>query len=251
MIDPEQQKQVDNYIRQLEMQNQDLEAQQHETARGVNSIFQTADNENIIQWQLDLAEQLDNIGHSLRGHVIGVDEETGGSCWKDPEDRADVLFTEYGVQEFLRYLLQYLNKNTILSNYDEETINLKVYDAGYILGDLVFTRYEKFFHTSSREDILIEFPELNNEPREIRERVIRGLQHDEIKEKMKHFETAIKPLIDAIHSSYLRALHGGERESLRSARILTQTESPMSMGNPMQQMIPQKKFHLLNPTTWF
>ena len=235
------QEQVNDYIKDIERKNQEQEQQLHDTSRGVNSIFQGAENENIIQWQLDLQEQLENIGHSLRGHVIGENEE-GVSCWKEATDKRDIIFTEYGVQEILRYLLQYLNKNTILSNYDEPTINLKVYDAGYELLDLIFTRYEKFFYVTPVEDLIKENPEIT-----IGE--VEDIQMEEMKQKQKHFASSTKPVIDAIHSAFLRALNGGERDSLRSARLLTQSETPM--GNVgMSSQIPQQKKSWWKPTTW-
>jgi hypothetical protein len=229
-----------NQIQKLEIENQEQQQQLHDTSRSVNSIFQSPENENIIQWQLDLQEQLDNIGHSLRGHVI-LPDENGVPCWQEPTDKSNVIFTEYGVQEILRYLLQYLNKNTILSNYDEKTIEFKVYDAGYALVDLVFVRYEKFFYLTPAEDLI-------KDNWDITIGEVEDIQRDERKEKMKHFETSIKPVIDAIHSAFLRALNGGERNSLRSARLLTQTENPTNMMPSMQM---QQKRKLLSPTTWF
>ena len=242
MTDQQQQVQegVNAYIKEIERKNQEQEGQLHDTSRTVNSIFQSPENENIIQWQLDLQEQLDNIGHSLRGHVIGENEE-GISCWKEATDKRDIIFTEYGVQEILRYLLQYLNKNTILSNYSEPTIDLKVYDSGYALGDLVFTRYEKFFYITPVEDLI-------KDNSEVTVGEVEDIQDEEMKQKIKHFETSIKPVIDSIHSAFLRALNGGERDSLKTARLLTQTETPM--GNMNMPQIPQQKKTWWKPTTW-
>jgi len=240
----EQQQEVNDYVADVVRQKEDMTSAAHEMGKGINSIFQGPENENIIQWQLDLQEQLDNIGHSLRGHVIGTSED-GVPCWKEPEDKTDVIFTEYAVQEILRYLVQYLNKNTILSNYDEETINKKVYDAGNELVDLIFLRYEKMFYVTPKEELLKLDPDLTEDE-------IKFIQFEERKEKQKHFAITARPIIDAIHSAYLRALNGGERESLRSARILTQTENPMMAGMTQQPMVqPHKKFSLLKPTSWF
>ncbi len=245
MLTPEQTQEVGNYVRNLEIERDDAIDNASTATRNVNSIFQSPENENIIQWQLDLQEQLENIGHSLRGHVISTDKD-GNPTWKEPQKKEDIIFTEYGVQEILRFLLQYLNKNTILSNYSEEIINYKVHDAGLVLVDLIFNRYEKFFYVSSKEELLKEDPDLS-------EYEIKKIQHDERREKMKHFESSVRPVIDAIHSSYLRALNGGERESLRSARILTQTQNPdmNRMGMGMISTSPQTKRSLLKPSTWF
>jgi len=60
-----------------------------------------------------------------------------------------------------------------------------------------------------------------------------------MKQKIKHLASSIKPVVDAIHSAFLRALNGGERNSLRSARLLTQSETPM--GNMNMPQIPQQK----------
>lgn len=234
------QEQVNAYIKEIERKNQEQEQQLHDTSRSVNSIFQGPENENIIQWQLDLQEQLENIGHSLRGHVIGENKE-GVTCWQEATDKKDIIFTEYGVQEILRYLLQYLNKNTILSNYDEPTINLKVYDAGYVLTDLIFTRYEKFFYITPVEELIEENPEIT-----VGE--VEDIQDEEMKQKQKHLESSIKPIVDAIHSAFLRALNGGERDSLRSARLLTQSETPT--GNMGMPQISQQKKTWWKPTTW-
>ena len=242
MIDQQTQiqEQVNNYIKEIERKNQEQEGQLHDISRGVSSVFQGPENENIIQWQLDLQEQLENIGHSLRGHVIREDDD-GVSCWKEATDKRDIIFTEYGVQEILRYLLQYLNKNTILSNYDEPTIDLKVFDAGYELTDLIFTRYEKFFYITPVEELI-------KQNHEITVGEVEDLQADEMKQKIKHFSSSIKPIIDAIHSAFLRALNGGERDSLRSARLLTQSETPM--GNMNMPQISQQKKTWWKPTTW-
>ena len=40
----------------------------------------------------------------------------------------------------------------------------------------------------------------------------------------------IRELVDAVHSSFLRALNGGERDSLRQARQITQSENLMGQG---------------------
>ncbi len=77
------------------------------------------------------------------------------------------------------------------------------------------------------------------------------IQADERKEKLKHYESSLRPVIDAIHSAYLRALNGGERESLRSARILTQTENPNVMNQGMSMLPQQQKKSIFKPTTWF
>ncbi len=60
----------------------------------------------------------------------------------------------------------------------------------------------------------------------------------------------VQELVDTIHSAYLRALGGGERDSLRTARHVAQTENPSLNSMPYSPATSQRKFSLLKPTTW-
>lgn len=199
-------------------------------AGSVNSMFLGRENTNLIEFQLELDNLLERIDHLLRGHILQFDKD-GNILWKEPENESYKIFNEYGVQEILRVLSMYLNRNTILSNFDEETINFKVYDFSIELTDLIFSKYEEMFYT----------PE--------------GLTQDEIdesrKSKIKLYMMIVRELVDAVHSAFNRALRGGERESLRSARMVTQNEAGqmMPMVSPMQQQ--QQKFSVIRPSTWF
>jgi len=65
-------------------------------------------------------------------------------------------------------------------------------------------------------------------------------------EKRKLYPIICRELVDVVHSSYLRALHGGERESLREARQVTQTDN--AMGNTIINTQPQMRTRgILNP----
>ena len=72
---------------------------------------------------------------------------------------------------------------------------------------------------------------------------------DHVAQKIKMYPIIVRELIDAVHSAYLRAYRGGERESLRTARTVTQSE-PLYGNNPNSQGIGQNKFKLYNPSTW-
>ncbi len=183
-----------------------------------NSLFNAADNENLITWQLELDNILERIDHLLRGHSLKFDND-GNLKWEEPKDKSLVVFNEYGVQEILRILSMYLNRNTILSNYDEETINWKIFDIGQEITDLIYMKYEKM-----------------------------GLDN---KDKIKLYPIIVRQLVDTIHSAYLRSLNGGERESLRTARTVTQTE-PLNQQMPMSPMgnNQQRSFSFFKPTTW-
>ena len=60
-------------------------------------------------------------------------------------------------------------------------------------------------------------------------------------------------IINTVEASYNRSLNGGERESLRTARTVTQSEPLGSFGQQNMQQIPQfgsqKQFSIFKPTT--
>lgn len=170
--------------------------------------------DNLIKWQLELDSILERVEHILRG-----DKPTminGNMVFTPPTNDDDRIFNDYGVAEIMRILSMYLNRNTILSNYDEETINWKVLDFGYEVSDLIFLKYEEM-----------------------------GL---DTLEKRKRYPMIVRELVDSVHSSFLRALNGGERDSLRQARSITQNENIMGQGMGMMPMgFQAKERSLLNP----
>lgn len=162
------------------------------------SMFSYNPNENMIKWQLELNEILERIEHVLRGDR--VEYRDGHSIWvKIDEDDPDRLLNDFGVQEVLRILSMYLNRNTILGNYTEQEVYDKVFDFGDRLNTLFYTKYEKI-----------------------------GLNTFE---KRKNFEMLWGMLVDVVHSAYSRAIGGQERSSLREARQLQQMEQVNTSPN--------------------
>ena len=84
-------------------------------AMSQQSMFSYNPNDNMIKWQLELNEILERIEHVLRGDQVKY--EGGHQIWvKLDEDHKDRLLNDNGVQEVLRILSMYLNRNTILGN---------------------------------------------------------------------------------------------------------------------------------------
>ncbi len=211
-----------------QMQEANLRASESHKALSSNGM-QNFQEQNLIEWQLDLSKELELIGHQLRGHVVDRDNE-GNEYWADPMttvkgveivDDERKLLNERGAQEVEKIIRNYLNRNTLLSNYDMKTINQRMLQFSERLRRFIFLNYEEF-----------------------------GLTTDY---KMKHFEMIVMNITDMVESAFLRALGGGERESLRTARQVFQTETPgkqmpypgMNMGGGQKQ---SKRWY--NPTTW-
>ncbi len=209
------------YIEKLE-QEIDLQAQNNQAVQQAyaSNIFDPTENENLIKWQLSIKDELTRIEHLLRKHVPKVDKD-GNEYYAEP-DPENQIFNETGVNEILIILSWYLNKNIILSNFSEEQIAMRMHQLGNYLTDFIFNNYENF-----------------------------GMDN---KEKIKHYPMIVMNIINTVEAAYNRSLNGGERESLRTARTVTQTEPIGGYGQQqfphMQGAAPQSKFSLFKPTTW-
>ena len=209
---------------------------------------------SMIKEQLDLGDELERIDYLLRGYTL----EEGR--WVKPNDNRMVVFSDYGVHLIRNTIAWYLNKNTLLSNYDEQTILDKMFDFSNDLADTIFMEYEKVFQYPSTEEC-IKLLEQRIEKRaeltqyamklvgnivdietiketkikEIDTRIeeeLEKIKQQVIKEKLKRFLLIMRTVQDAIHSTYLRALHGTERSSLRRHMSVTETKG---MGSPQPQ----------------
>lgn len=210
------QEEINEYIEGMENEMQELNKQKRQLSKAQLSLFGTPDDDNLIKWQLDLREDLDRIYHLLKGDIVKEDEK-GNIHYIEPDDEDLKPFNEFGVQLLMNIMSFYLNRNTILSNYDEDTINWKVKDFGYEITDLIFIRYEEM-----------------------------GM---DTLDKRKMYPMIVRELVDSVHSAYLRALNGGERDSLRTARMVTQTDNMRVMQQ--YPTVSQPKPSKLNPLNWF
>jgi len=77
---------------------------------------------------------------------------------------------------------------------------------------------------------------------------IEGIQEDYRKEKIKMLPLIHQAIVNTVHSSYLRAWRGGERESLRTARTVTQSEPIANRYLSTPPMQPRK--FSINPLKW-
>lgn len=188
--------------------------QQQEIAGG-DSIYGGQDeNQNLIQYQLDIKEELEDIEHLLRGQTVKTDQQ-GNKKWVDPTNAGDVLLNERGVQEILKILRMYLNKNILLSNFDEDTINMRVKQFSLRLMRNIFMNYDEYGMTTEY--------------------------------KTRQFEMIVMNITDMVEAAYFRALGGQERESLRKSMNVLQHENPSQQQFYPQPQAPKSKW---NPLSW-
>lgn len=206
------------------------------------SGFSPNRDQNIIQARLDPKEILDRIYHLLSSHKLEVVDKK--EKWVNPKDDRSKIFTDYGVEQIMNVLSFYINPYTILSNYDEVTIIWKMKDLGIELSDFIFNRCEHFFYYPTPEELFDKYWPIYNSnsfeqitEEELYNKCVQWSMQ-ELQSKFRHFPIIVTAILDLVHSTYLRALNGKERESL--SKIIHVNENTQT---PMQQ--PKKRGGIL------
>lgn len=181
------------------------------------SSFSARQTDDIVKWQLELNDILERAEHILRGDIPKF--ENGNIIWTENPDPDNNPLNNVGVQEVMKILSMYINRNTILSDYSNEEINFKVYDFGRAVNNLIFMRDSEY-----------------------------GMDTDE---KRKNYEMLVTELKDIVHSAYKRALDGAEKRSLREMINVSQaTSTSAQLGGGLtinNQGQAVKERGLLNP----
>lgn len=169
---------------------------------------------NLIEYQLDTQSMLERIEHFLRSDLLIIDDQ-GNEIWTKQKDPNKILFNDYGVNAIMSIIANYIDKNTILSYYDELRINEILADLGDELSNFIFCNYEKM-----------------------------GMDTEF---KKTRFPLSVITILHSIESTYRRALRGKASEDLNTSKIFTQSD--LLTNRPLQNPI-KKSFNLLKPSTW-
>jgi hypothetical protein len=243
-------------------------AQNSEINMAQQSIAMQEQDRSTIKDQLDLSEELDTIEQLLRGRVL-KDDGSGNRVWTDAVDKDMVILSEYGIYLIMNTLMFYVQKNTLLSNYDEDTINKKMMDFSNDLADTIFMEYEKVFNKPTFEEckevlmgriddrvnlreFALELTGKKPDKQKLKEGFIKEIENtidleiqmikeQIMKNKLKRFLIIMREIQDVVHSTYLRAYAGQERKTLRQHIHISENI------NPRPSPPTNKK---LNPLNW-
>ncbi len=277
---------TENYLRSMELnlENERAKSLQHQRDYNQASVFSGINDQNLIQWQLDLSVELDRIVHLLQGERVVADSQ-GNEKWDKPRDPSSRVLTDHGVDVVSNIISFLINKNVILSNFSETEISGKMLDFGQELAETIYLSYEKIFYKPPVEDLIERDMQIvllleNNINKELptnsgtlyqmlKEKYdsvtitkIRTLQSRTIKDYEEEANSAYEhnkskyPLlcnliIQSVHATYNRAWKGGERLSLHTARHVSETINPVSsMGGHLPQVNQQRRASMFKPWTW-
>lgn len=220
----------------------------HNGAAQRNNSYNIPQQENLVELQLNPEKILETIKNSIASAKLVI--EDGNEFWVEPDDDRLKIFSEYGIHLIMNLLRLYVNPNTLLSNYNPEQVNWKVRDFGIELADLIFNRYEVFFYYPSPEELYEKYRliaikhNLQMTEQELYTKCVQWSK-EELQSKFRHYPSICLGIIDVVHSTYLRALNGEERESMRKFMHVSQNVMP----NPNLQNKPTS-FNIFKPKTW-
>ena len=181
------------------------------------SSFSSKSEDNIVRWQLELNDILERAEHILRGDIPKFKD--GHTIWSDNPHPENNPLNAVGVQEIMKILALYVNRNKVLADYTNDEINIKVFDFGRAVNNLIFMRDYEF-----------------------------GMDTEE---KRKNYEMLVTEMKDIVHDTYKRALDGAEKRSLREMITVSQatsTSAQLGQGYGMnEQGQVSKERGLLNP----
>lgn len=223
----------------------------------VQHLFEQKEK-GLAEEQLDVEVIIDNIYNLLKGKEFK--EVDGVKRWVEPEKRSKTL-SDWGVHRIMQAVRFHINKNNLLSNYNEDQINRLMLRFTNELNDLVLLKYEKLFQTPSFEECkeilqgriserakLRKFvyetlgkdmseeqikEEFTKEIETKIEKEIEKIKQKEMKEKLKEYGLILEELEAAVYATYNRAWKGEERGSLRRHSHFSEIFSP-SMSQPKQ-----------------
>lgn len=197
--------------------------------------------------QLDVNKIIKDIFKLITGKKVSVDLETGNYTWADPDDsilRLNLrILSDYGIQKVMEKVIFYINKSTLLSNYDESEINRVMYDFTTCLNDFILMRYEGFFYEPTFEEcklilnqkikykqelrvFIIELLGQDPDINKIRENIllefegkvedeINKIKEDELEKRINEYDSITMQIEHQVFNTYKRAEGGLERSSLR------------------------------------
>lgn len=197
---------------------------------------------NLAEAQLDCEETLTKINHLLKQDVLKINNE-GILQWQEISDAKKRVLTDEGVDKIMQVMQSYINKETLLSNFDDKMIARRMLEFSLALSALIFLKYEIFFRIPSPEECkeilkdriqerinrkkmtaeILKKPfdedkverEILNEIELRMEYEIQKIKQEKTKLNLREFEILfiqLKALVEATHN---RAWKGEERGSLR------------------------------------
>jgi hypothetical protein len=107
--------------------------------------------QTLAEAQLEVETILEEVYHNLRQDVSYMQKD-GNLGWKDNPNPRRRTLTDEGVERIMQLLKFYINKNTLLSNFSEDQIRVRMLEFALSLNANFFMKYELYFRQPSLEE---------------------------------------------------------------------------------------------------
>ena len=236
------------------------QTQQNALANAQQQYYLDERERGLAETQLDVTEIISKIYHLLQQDVWREDDQGIGS-WK-PVKPVERTLTDWGVDRIMQVTNFYVNKNNLLSNYDEKQINRLMLRFVKEINDLVLLKYQLLFRQPTFEEcktilldriegkkqlkmfayeILGKIPnekeikaELVNEVEHKLEKEIEKIRNEQRKEKIREYGILMAQLETMVYATFNRAWRGEERGSIRRhtniSEVIGKMQSPQQKG---------------------
>jgi hypothetical protein len=196
----------------------------------------------LAEEQLEVNEIILDLYQLITGKKVKINDD-GTTSWEEPDSNYLKIFSEYGIQKIMHLIKNYINKNTLLSNFSEEQINRIMLRVTTELNDLILLKYEDFFFTpdfeqcktileermANKKKLRMYAAEILKKPitdeqaeAEVKKEMERGIElemqkirEEERKRRLKEYGSITSYIEDQIYATLNRAWKGEERGSLR------------------------------------
>jgi len=213
---------------------------------------------NLAETQLEVESIALRINHLLKQDVMKPTED-GRTEWIALPDQKQRALTDWGVDRIMQIVHFYINKNTLLSNFDETQINRIMLRFCVELNDLVLLKYQILFREPTFEECktilktrLEDHKQIKMYSREVLglevneeeirlevlkeienkvEKEIQKIKEEQRKEKLREYGLLMAQLEAMVYATYNRAFRGEERGSIRRHTNISEiigSRSPMA-----------------------
>ena len=198
---------------------------------------------SLAETQLEVESITTKCYHLLKQDILKPDDK-GGMDWQPIKDDVKRVLTDDGVDKIMTHIHFYVNKNTLLSNFDEQQIDRLMLRFCIELNDLFLLKYEVLFAQATVEQCIEILKERNKEKAKIRafayltstgkvkdsktieeeliketevriEYEIKEIRAEQRREKLREYGIIIAQLEMIVFAALNRAYRGEERGSIR------------------------------------
>ena len=211
-------------------------------AAAASQYYVEEKEKGIVDIQLEVDSIKADIYHLLKQDRLILDKATGQTDWKEVPEK-DRSLTDWGVERLMQTIHFYINKNTLLTNFDEKQIRQIMYTFMKEINDLVLLKYEYLFRDPTFEECQAIIKDKVNNKKKMQMftleilgkavdekqitadlmREMEGILETEMnkvklekrKEKIREYGLLIAQLEVIVYATLNRAFRGEERGSIR------------------------------------